>query len=168
MSLEDLERNLCACYGASIKTNVSCVVQANGSSKYISDFTPGGVVKLICSSERCSESPYMHAACFDLFEEAVLHYVNNAVDRAHVWMTEAVCRAVVCECACGLGNVRKDVEWSPRGEGGGNDQNLNRRGHLSGGGATGGGGGGRRRRKKSRHGIHQIVIRTFTGFRLLC
>ena len=42
------------------------------------------VVKVICSNEQCKQSPYMHTACFQTFEESVLCYLKGQ-GRAKSW-----------------------------------------------------------------------------------
>jgi hypothetical protein len=81
------------------------------------------VVKLICSNEACAQSPYMHTACFQAFEEAALACLK-AQGRHKGWSDrqrlqnlwtkkghDLVLKA--CECSCGQGHLRKDLEWMP-------------------------------------------------------
>ena len=45
---------------------------------------PEVVVKITCSNEQCNQSPYMHTACFQTFEESVLCYLKGQ-GRAKSW-----------------------------------------------------------------------------------
>ena len=81
-------------------------------------------IRITCSNEFCPKSPYVHSACFESFEESVLNYMRSSCPRAKSWSDkqrvqnlwtkrgfELVYKA--CECTCGQGSVRKDLEWVP-------------------------------------------------------
>jgi len=82
---------------------------------------PESVVKVTCSNENCNQSPYMHTACFQAFEESLFSFLKNQ-SRSKGWSDrqrsqnlwtrkgyELVFKA--CECSCGKGHLRKDLEW---------------------------------------------------------
>lgn len=126
-------------------------------------------VRLICSNEACAESPFMHAECFESFEESVLQvrkfFLKKSIPHITFTLNTQYLRATgraakswtekqksqnlwtkrgydlvykACECRCGHGHVRKDLEWRPPAE----VEAANENGA--------GGNGGRRKRKKSK------------------
>ena len=81
------------------------------------------VIKVICSNEQCTQSPYMHTACFQTFEESVLCYLKGQ-SRAKSWSDRTKLQNLwtkkaydlvykACACNCTLGHLRKDLDWSP-------------------------------------------------------
>lgn len=81
------------------------------------------VVKCICSNENCNQSPYMHTACFQTFEESVLTFLKGQ-GRARSWSDKQKHQNLwtkrgydlvykACDCLCGHGHVRKDLDWVP-------------------------------------------------------
>lgn len=81
------------------------------------------VVKTICSNENCQRSPYMHTACFQAFEETVLAYLKGQ-GRARAWSDKQKLQNLwtkrgydlvykACDCKCGHGHIRKDLDWMP-------------------------------------------------------
>ena len=102
---------------------------------------------MVCSNEKCHASPYMHAECFESYEEQVLSCLRG-MSRARNW-SEKQCKqnlwtkkgydliAKFCGCHCGRGNLRKDLNHVMPAETSGTVD------------ISGGEGRGRRRRKKS-------------------
>lgn len=82
------------------------------------------VIKLICSNEGgCNQSPYMHTACFQAFEESALTYLKSHA-RAKSWTDRQKLQNLwtkkgydlafkACECTCAHGHLRKDLDWMP-------------------------------------------------------
>ena len=86
-------------------------------------FIPDTVVKCICSNENCNQSPYMHTACFQTFEESVLTFLKGQ-GRARSWSDKQKYQNLwtkrgydlvykACDCLCGHGHLRKDLDWVP-------------------------------------------------------
>jgi len=82
---------------------------------------PEVVVKITCSNEQCNQSPYMHTACFQTFEESVLCYLKGQ-GRAKSWSERQKLQNLwtkkaydlvfkACACNCGHGHLRKDLDW---------------------------------------------------------
>lgn len=78
-------------------------------------------VKIICSYDQCTASPYLHSACFESFEESVLQYLKSC-PRAKSWTDKQLAQNLwtkrgyelvfqICECLCGHGHIRKDLDW---------------------------------------------------------
>ena len=79
------------------------------------------VTKVICSNEQCNQSPYMHTACFQTFEESVLCYLKGH-GRAKSWSERQKLQNLwtkkaydlvfkACACNCAHGHLRKDLDW---------------------------------------------------------
>ena len=104
-------------------------------------------IRIVCSNDKCPLSSYVHSSCFEAFEDAVLQFMRSC-PRAKGWTEKQRVQNLwnkrgydlvfkACECLCGHGHVRKDLDWippppGPNMEGGEESQ-------------------GRRRRKKSRN-----------------
>lgn len=80
---------------------------------------------------------FMHAACFDAFEEAAAAQAarNSGMasaasygDRNRLWATKRGLEMAfpACECACRQGSLRKDLDWVPPRPG---QQQQNPQGH---------------------------------------
>lgn len=80
-------------------------------------------VKLICSSENCEESPYMHRECFEGWQDSVLAYLKSS-GRARSWSEKQRLQNLwtkkgydlaykACDCRCQHGHIRKDLSWVP-------------------------------------------------------
>ena len=93
---------------------------------YYHEFTDT-VVKMICSNENCNQSPYMHTACFQGFEDSVLTFLKGQ-GRARGWSDKQKHQNLwtkrgydlvykACECLCGHGHIRKDLDWVGPNEG---------------------------------------------------
>ena len=83
------------------------------------DLRCGETSRVICSNENCCMSPYMHLACFQVFEESVLSYLKSQ-GRARGWSEKQRLQNLwtkrgydlvykACECPCGHGHLRKDL-----------------------------------------------------------
>jgi len=92
-----------------------------GEPMYSSDLS--NVVKVVCTNQDCSMSPYMHADCFDGWEQGVLDYLKSSgkarcltdkQSRLTLWTKRGYELAYkACLCACMQGHLRKDLSWSP-------------------------------------------------------
>lgn len=80
-------------------------------------------VRVICTSESCSVGQYMHAECFEQWEQSVLSYLKS-IGRARSWTDKQRQQNLwtkkgydlvykVCGCRCGRGHIKKDLDWAP-------------------------------------------------------
>ncbi|KAG5669833.1 hypothetical protein PVAND_000125 [Polypedilum vanderplanki] len=80
-------------------------------------------VKIICTNENCTAGQYMHAECFEQWEQSVLNYLKS-IGRARSWSDKQRQQNLwtkkgydlvykVCGCRCGRGHIKKDLDWSP-------------------------------------------------------
>lgn len=80
-------------------------------------------VKVICTNENCAAGQYMHAECFEQWEQSVLNYLKS-IGRARSWSDKQRQQNLwtkkgydlvykVCNCRCGRGHIKKDLDWSP-------------------------------------------------------
>ena len=105
----------------------TCLYSNGGNSEHITitkeDLKASEAVKIVCSNEQCSASPFLHLACFTTFEETVLVYLKTQ-GRARGWSDKQRIQNLwtkrgydlvykACECSCGHGYVRKDLDWNP-------------------------------------------------------
>ena len=142
----------------------TCLYANGGNSEHIAitkeDLMGSEAVKILCSNDQCPVSPYLHVACFTSFEETVLVYLKSQ-GRARGWSDKQRIQNLwtkrgydlvykACECSCGHGYVRKDLDWNPPseqrgrgGEAGGGAAGLNPNAHEEVNGA-------KRKRKKSK------------------
>ena len=78
-------------------------------------------VRIICSNENCTAGQYMHAECFDQWEQTVLSYLKS-IGRARSWSDKQRQQNLwtkkgydlvykVCGCRCGRGHIKKDLNW---------------------------------------------------------
>ncbi|XP_058163541.1 headcase protein homolog isoform X2 [Dasypus novemcinctus] len=77
--------------------------------------------KVVCNSDHCPCSPWMHLQCFYEWESSILAQVN-CIGRARSW-NEKQCRQNMwtkkgydlafrfCSCRCGQGHLKKDTDW---------------------------------------------------------
>lgn len=84
---------------------------------------PGEAVRMVCNYDGCTVGRWMHADCFQDWEQHVLMYLrSNGRTRAwsekqrlqNVWTKKGydlVFKA--CECRCGKGHLRKDLNYVP-------------------------------------------------------
>ena len=117
----------------------NCLYANGGNSEHIAitrdDLVTSEAVKIICSNDNCPKSPYLHSACFTAFEENILVYLKTQ-GRARGWSDKQRTQNLwtkrgydlvykACECSCGHGYVRKDLDWDPPAQ-----QKENRNGEL--------------------------------------
>lgn len=80
-------------------------------------------VRIICSNENCSSGQYMHAECFEQWEQSILCYLKS-IGRARSWSDKQRQQNLwtkkgydlvykVCSCSCGRGHIKKDLDWAP-------------------------------------------------------
>jgi len=80
-------------------------------------------VRIICTNENCTAGQYMHAECFDQWEQSVLGYLKS-IGRARSWSEKQRQQNLwtkkgydlvykVCGCRCGRGHIKKDLDWAP-------------------------------------------------------
>ena len=118
-------------------------------------------VKMVCSNDKCPISPFMHAVCFNVFEEQMLSFLRG-MSRARNWSEKQRRQNLwtkkgydlifkVSTCRCTKGALRKDLSYNS-GNGG-----------VCGGGIECGDK-GKRKRKKSASGEKMAVpIRAGNG-----
>lgn len=105
----------------------SCLYANGGNSEHIAitndDLVGSEAIKILCSNEQCPRSPFLHTACFAAFEETILNHLKSQ-GRARGWSDKQRAQNLwtkrgydlvykVCECSCGHGYVRKDLDWNP-------------------------------------------------------
>ena len=144
-----------------IPKGTACLYSNGGNSEHIiitkEDLKASEAVKIVCSNEQCPVSPFLHFACFTSFEETVLVYLKSQ-GRARGWSDKQRIQNLwtkrgydlvykACECSCGHGYVRKDLDWNPpvrqavAADGGGGAFNPNAAEEVN---------GAKRKRKKSK------------------
>lgn len=80
-------------------------------------------VRIICTNENCNAGQYMHAECFEQWEQSVLIYLKS-IGRARSWSDKQRQQNLwtkkgydlvykVCGCRCGRGHIKKDLDWAP-------------------------------------------------------
>ncbi|XP_065176271.1 headcase protein homolog [Sycon ciliatum] len=79
--------------------------------------------RVVCSWEGCTRSGVMHRVCFNDFEDQVLTYLKGAgrarswsekQRRQNVWNKKGYDLAYkACNCDCGKGFLRKDMDYRP-------------------------------------------------------
>uniref|UniRef100_H2YMT2 Uncharacterized protein n=1 Tax=Ciona savignyi TaxID=51511 RepID=H2YMT2_CIOSA len=77
--------------------------------------------KVICNSEACPLSQFMHAECFHQWEETILGHLlfagrarswSEKQRRQNLWTKRGYDLAYrACACACRHGHLRKDLNW---------------------------------------------------------
>ncbi|XP_065221294.1 headcase protein isoform X1 [Planococcus citri] len=81
------------------------------------------VVKVLCNNDHCPMSKYMHKECFEHWEQNILTYLKSC-GRARSWSDKQRQQNLwtkkgydlafrACNCLCGRGFIRKDLDWSP-------------------------------------------------------
>ncbi|EDO38855.1 predicted protein, partial [Nematostella vectensis] len=80
-------------------------------------------VRVICNNDACSYGCYMHAECFELFEDDILTYLRGTgrarswsekQRRQNIWTKKGYDLAFkCCACACNKGHLRKDLDFIP-------------------------------------------------------
>ena len=84
------------------------------------------MAKVICSSNSCTESGFIHPECFARLEKSLVRYVSNNVQnvKKYSWTMDTVKENLwkdliyhwimkQVKCNCGLGYLRKDIGWPP-------------------------------------------------------
>lgn len=124
--------------------------------------TDSEVVKMVCSNDKCSYSPFMHASCFSSFEEQLLSFLRG-MSRARNWSEKQRKQNLwtkkgydlifkVSTCRCSKGTLRKDLSYNGTAASGGGSASSEPTEK------------GKRRRKKSASGEKIAVpIRTGSG-----
>ncbi|XP_020910342.1 headcase protein [Exaiptasia diaphana] len=84
---------------------------------------PSRAVRVICNNEGCTLGNYMHAECFEAFEDDILAYLRGTgrarswsekQRRQNIWTKKGYDLAFkCCACACGKGHLRKDLDFIP-------------------------------------------------------
>ena len=80
-------------------------------------------IKMICTNDKCTYSPFMHAGCFAAFEEQMLSCLRG-MSRARNWSEKQRKQNLwtkkgydliykMSTCKCGKGSLRKDLSYSP-------------------------------------------------------
>jgi len=80
-------------------------------------------VKVVCSSSTCQQSTWMHPECFRRYEEQAISALarlgrgrgwSDVQRRQNVWVSKMGFDLVFkfCECNCGKGSIRKDLEYA--------------------------------------------------------
>jgi headcase protein len=80
-------------------------------------------VRVVCTNENCNAGQYMHAECFEQWEQTVLTYLKS-IGRARSWSDKQRQQNLwtkkgydlvykVCGCRCGRGHIKKDLDWAP-------------------------------------------------------
>eukprot|EP00095_Tigriopus_kingsejongensis_P010680 maker-scaffold261_size233860-snap-gene-0.14 protein:Tk10680 transcript:maker-scaffold261_size233860-snap-gene-0.14-mRNA-1 annotation:"headcase protein" len=103
--------------------NHACLFSNGASPEYITIAKDDlfDAVKIICSNDQCTTSPYLHSACFESFEDSVLQYLKSC-PRAKSWTEKQRIQSLwtkrgydliykACDCVCGHGHIRKDLDW---------------------------------------------------------
>lgn len=84
---------------------------------------PGDAVKVACNNENCTEGTWMHAECFSEWQDHVLAYLRSC-GRARSWSERQRLQNLwtkkgydlaykACDCKCGRGHLRKDLDYFP-------------------------------------------------------
>ncbi|XP_065838161.1 headcase protein homolog [Oscarella lobularis] len=78
-------------------------------------------VRVVCNNEQCTEGSFMHAACFDTFEQTIVNFLkgigrarswSDKQRRQNVWTKKGYDLAYKsCGCNCGKGYLKKDVDY---------------------------------------------------------
>ena len=84
---------------------------------------PSDRVRVLCSSDACTLSGLMHIVCFNDFEEQVLTFLkgtgrarswSDKQRRQNLWNKKGYDLAFkACNCDCGKGYLKKDVDFKP-------------------------------------------------------
>lgn len=79
-------------------------------------------VKVRCTNDQCPQSSFMHASCFETFEENALQHLR-ASGRSKSWTEKQRLQNLwtkrgydlvykACDCLCGHGHLKKDLDWT--------------------------------------------------------
>lgn len=78
-------------------------------------------VRVLCNNEHCTEGNWMHADCFQEWEQQVLSFLRSC-GRARSWSEKQRLQNLwtkkgydlaykACDCKCGKGHLRKDTDY---------------------------------------------------------
>jgi headcase protein len=106
----------CVPTGDCLKKNIINYAFINNDQYY-------DAIRIICSNENCTSGQYMHAECFEQWEQSVLTYLKS-IGRARSWSDKQRHQNLwtkkgydlvykVCGCLCGRGHIKKDLDWAP-------------------------------------------------------
>ena len=80
-------------------------------------------VRVICNSDSCNQSGYMHTECFEAFEDSILAHLRGTgrarswsekQRRQNIWTKKGYDLAYkCCACLCDKGHLRKDLDFVP-------------------------------------------------------
>lgn len=80
-------------------------------------------VRVICNNDSCTFGNYMHAECFEAFEDDILSYLRGTgrarswsekQRRQNIWTKKGYDLAFkCCACGCGKGHLKKDLDFIP-------------------------------------------------------
>jgi hypothetical protein len=83
------------------------------------------VVRVTCNNVHCDQGNFMHLECFNEWEGTVLNFLSST-GRARSWSAKQRSQNLwtkkgydlafkACDCQCGKGHLRKDLDWvSPK------------------------------------------------------
>ncbi|XP_067676111.1 headcase protein-like [Haliotis asinina] len=103
---------------------VCCVPSScRNPDETIDEHDPGTAVKVFCNNENCQNGTWMHKECFDEWEQSVLSYLRSC-GRARSWSERQRLQNLwtkkgydlafkACDCKCGRGHIRKDLNYIP-------------------------------------------------------
>ena len=80
-------------------------------------------VRVVCNNDSCNQSGYMHAECFETFEDNILAHLRGTgrarswsekQRRQNIWTKKGYDLAYkCCACLCEKGHLRKDLDFVP-------------------------------------------------------
>ncbi|XP_022292889.1 headcase protein homolog [Crassostrea virginica] len=84
---------------------------------------PGDAVRVFCNNDQCTMGNWMHGDCFIEWEDSVLAYLKSC-GRARSWSEKQRLQNLwtkkgydlafkACDCKCGRGHLRKDLNYLP-------------------------------------------------------
>lgn len=98
---------------------------------------PEDAVRVLCNNDACNAGRYMHKDCFEQWELGILAYLKSC-GRARSWSERQRHQNLwtkkgydlafkACNCRCGRGHLKKDLDWAPPGSGPRPDEDKKRR-----------------------------------------
>ncbi|XP_064603721.1 headcase protein-like [Liolophura sinensis] len=107
-------------------TMIQCCVPAGceAPGEYVDESDPGDAVKVFCNNEQCTMGRWMHKNCFETWQQSVLAYLRSC-GRARSWSEKQRLQNLwtkkgydlafkACDCKCGRGHLRKDLDYFPK------------------------------------------------------
>eukprot|EP00118_Oscarella_pearsei_P025157 m.307629 g.307629 ORF g.307629 m.307629 type:complete len:451 (+) comp42553_c0_seq1:253-1605(+) len=78
-------------------------------------------VRVVCNNDQCTVGTFMHAACFDAFEQTIVNFLKG-IGRARSWSDKQRRQNIwtkrgydlaykSCGCKCGKGYLKKDIDY---------------------------------------------------------